>query len=53
MAGDRLYGARAADYGRFFLHAHRIAFDHPSTGERVTVEAPLPPELERWLQALL
>lgn len=53
VAGDRLYGARAADYGRFFLHAHRIAFHHPSTGERVTVEAPLPPELERWLQALL
>ena len=53
VAGDRLYGARAADYGRFFLHAHRIAFHHPATGERVTVEAPLPPELERWLQALL
>ena len=53
VAGDRLYGARAADYGRFFLHAQRIAFRQPSTGERVTVEAPLPPELERWLQALL
>ena len=53
VAGDRLYGARAADYGRFFLHAQRIAFHHPSTGERVTVKAPLPPELERWLQALL
>ena len=53
VAGDRLYGARAADYGRFFLHAHRIAVRQPSTGERVTVEAPLPPELERWLQALL
>jgi 23S rRNA pseudouridine1911/1915/1917 synthase len=53
VAGDRLYGARAADYGRFFLHARRIAFRQPSTGERVTVEAPLPPELEQWLQALL
>ena len=53
VAGDRLYGARAADFGRFFLHAHRIAFHHPSSGERVRVEAPLPPELERWLRALL
>jgi 23S rRNA pseudouridine1911/1915/1917 synthase len=53
VAGDRLYGARAADYGRFFLHARRIAFRQPSTGERVTVEAPLPPELEQWLQELL
>jgi len=53
VAGDRQYGARAADYGRFFLHAQRIVFHQPSTGERVTVEAPLPPELERWLRALL
>ncbi|MBI4875260.1 MAG: RluA family pseudouridine synthase [Acidobacteria bacterium] len=53
VAGDRLYGARAADYGRFFLHAHRIAFKQPSTGRRIAVEAPLPAELERWLAALL
>lgn len=53
VAGDRLYGARAAACGRFFLHARRIAFRHPATGAPVTFEAPLAPELESWLQGLL
>jgi 23S rRNA pseudouridine1911/1915/1917 synthase len=50
VAGDQLYGAPAApEAGRFFLHAHRVRFEQPSTGEPVTVVAPLPPELEAWL----
>ena len=52
VAGDRLYGAPAAPYGRFFLHASRIRFLSPSTGQPVTVESPLPGELERWLGSL-
>ncbi len=52
VAGDRLYGASAAGRGRFFLHARTIRFASPSTGETVTVEAPLPGELERWLAEL-
>jgi 23S rRNA pseudouridine1911/1915/1917 synthase len=51
VAGDTLYGARAAD--RIFLHAWRIRFDSPATGERVSVEAPLPKELEEWLGAII
>jgi 23S rRNA pseudouridine1911/1915/1917 synthase len=47
VAGDKLYGAQAAD--RVFLHAWRIRFDSPATGTRITVEAPLPGELQRWL----
>lgn len=50
VAGDRLYGAPPAR--RMFLHAWRIAFVSPATGERVRVEAPLPPELEQWLAEL-
>jgi 23S rRNA pseudouridine1911/1915/1917 synthase len=49
VAGDRLYGARATGDGRFFLHARRIVFESPATGERVAVEAPLPAQLEAWL----
>ncbi len=30
---------------RLALHAHRIAFDHPRTGERLAISAPLPPDL--------
>ena len=50
VAGDRLYGAKAAD--RIFLHAWRIGFSSPASGERVTVEAPLAPELAHWLGEL-
>ncbi len=52
VAGDRVYGAPAHHSGRFFLHAARISFDNPTTGERQTVEAPLPPELHNWLAEL-
>lgn len=56
VAGDRLYGAPTADgalANRFFLHAHRIRFDSPSTGERITVESPLPDDLAAYLDALV
>ncbi len=44
---------RAAEaIGRQALHAVRLAFDHPRTGERLTVEAPLPADFERALAVL-
>ena len=57
VAGDTLYGApaRVADMpplGRFFLHAHRIGFRQPSTGEAVAVVSPLPAELAAWMERL-
>jgi 23S rRNA pseudouridine955/2504/2580 synthase len=39
--GEGLAGLR---FGRMFLHARRLSFDHPASGERLTLEAPLPPE---------
>lgn len=53
ILGDRLYGARATDLltDRFFLHAARLGFRSPGTGGRVTVEAPLPPELEDIIES--
>src|SRR6185295_11877740 len=50
VAGDRLYGAPPAR--RMFLHAWRIGFVSPATGQSLTVEAPLPPELTGWLAGL-
>src|SRR5579862_2938463 len=50
VAGDRLYGGMPA--ARMFLHAWRIGFTSPATNQRVTVEAPLPTELEIWLAGL-
>jgi 23S rRNA pseudouridine1911/1915/1917 synthase len=57
VVGDRLYGAPAQMPGlpvlnRFFLHAHRLGFTLPSTGERVRFESPLPPELVDVLQTV-
>ena len=50
VAGDRLYGGQPAE--RIFLHAWRIAFVSPATEERVSVTAPLPEQLQRWLARL-
>ena len=34
------------------LHAHRLTFDHPTTGERMTFEAPLPDDMQSVLEEL-
>jgi 23S rRNA pseudouridine1911/1915/1917 synthase len=52
VCGDRDYG-RAGLYGleRQFLHAARLAFDHPLTGAPLDIVSALPPDLERALAA--
>ena len=52
VVGDTLYGAPASPLGRYFLHAQRITFTSPWTGERVSVTAPIPGALERFIDAL-
>jgi 23S rRNA pseudouridine1911/1915/1917 synthase len=49
VVGDKLYGAPASALGRYFLHARQITFTSPSTGERITLSAPLPQDLEDYL----
>jgi 23S rRNA pseudouridine1911/1915/1917 synthase len=51
VAGDPTYGV-AGDLGldRQFLHAARLAFEHPITGEPVDVSSPLPPDLAAALE---
>lgn len=34
------------------LHARRLAFDHPATGQRLEFQAPLPEDMQRTLDAL-
>jgi 23S rRNA pseudouridine1911/1915/1917 synthase len=56
IVGDRLYGAPARIAGlpaleRFFLHAHRLRFALPSSGQLIAVESPLAPELVDFLQS--
>jgi 23S rRNA pseudouridine1911/1915/1917 synthase len=47
VAGDTVYGATTNPAGRLALHAWKLAFDHPVTGERVEVESPFPGPLRR------
>lgn len=58
IVGDPKYGdfeknrelARGpARFDRMFLHARRLQFQHPATGETVTCEAPLPPACDALL----
>ena len=52
VSGDLVYGVpRDLELDRQFLHAVRLAFDHPFTGERIEVESSLPPDLEAALVA--
>jgi len=49
VVGDRVYGVRDPELERQFLHAWRLAFPHPVSGEPVEVESPLPPDLQAAL----
>ena len=63
LVGDQTYGQRrrSADprvgpilsrFDRPALHARRLTFEHPGRGERMTFEAPLPPDLVGLLEQL-
>lgn len=45
LAGDVAYGGAPA--GRLCLHAWRVTFIHPGSGNTVTVEAPPPPAFQQ------
>ncbi len=61
IVGDPKYGDFAANrlmargehrFARMFLHARHLAIDHPASGERIMLEAPLPDECARLLELL-
>jgi 23S rRNA pseudouridine1911/1915/1917 synthase len=65
VVGDKVYGAgrdkqiidarvrsSVAKLDRQFLHAERLGFRHPRTGEFLKFRAPLPPDLSAVLDAL-
>lgn len=50
IVGDRRYGGvLLPNFPRHFLHAHRATFEHPVSHQRITLEAPLPPDLTALL----
>ena len=54
IVGDAMYGGRQVpQLNRFFLHAASLTVTHPTTGERLTVSAALPAELQAVLQSTI
>jgi 23S rRNA pseudouridine955/2504/2580 synthase len=60
IVGDPKYGDFALNrelargpqrFARMFLHAAELAFDHPASGQRITLRAPLPAECATLLAA--
>ena len=51
IAGDDLYGCADPHISRHALHAWKTTFPHPATGERITVTAPLPDDIQTLLAA--
>lgn len=59
IAGDDKYGdfplnkaLQKRGLKRMFLHARQMVFKHPLTGEVLSIEAPLPDDLEKFLRLL-
>jgi 23S rRNA pseudouridine1911/1915/1917 synthase len=53
VLGDKLYGGkRAGDFPRQMLHAWKLAFRHPTSGDEKSFEAPVPPDFVDTMQRM-
>ena len=53
VLGDWLYGGENLNLiERQALHAARLSFTHPITGEKMMLEAPLPDDMKKAIQRL-
>lgn len=54
VVGDPVYGFKKQKFNLNgqVLHAYRLEIDHPTTGERMTFNAPLPPSFQELLDKL-
>ena len=52
VVGDAVYGVKSPHLSRQFLHACRLGFKLPTTGEYVEFDSALPPDLEQALQEI-
>jgi len=50
VVGDPMYGVKSPYLSRQFMHACRLGFKLPSTGEYVEFKSELPPDLEQALK---
>ena len=52
VVGDKTYGVKSPFLSRQFVHAHRLGFKLPSSGEYVEFTSELPPDLEQALEKI-
>ncbi|MQY67732.1 MAG: RluA family pseudouridine synthase, partial [Dehalococcoidia bacterium] len=52
VVGDKVYGVKSPHLSRQFLHASRLGFKLPSSGEYVEFESELPEDLAKALEAI-
>ena len=52
LLGDDLYGGTRERIARQALHACRLSFTHPMTGQAICIEAPLPADMQRIVSTL-
>lgn len=53
LVGDHLYGGDNPDLlDRQALHAYKLSFNHPVSGERLTIESPLPDDIQRVIDKI-
>jgi 23S rRNA pseudouridine1911/1915/1917 synthase len=53
VVGDKVYGVKSAYLSRQFIHASRLGFKLPSTGEYVEFKSELPPDLAQALKDIV
>lgn len=56
IVGDPIYGNlpmnKKLQAPRLLLHAHKLAFVHPMTGQKMVIEAPLPEDLKKFIKTI-
>ncbi|MBI4180833.1 MAG: RluA family pseudouridine synthase [Chloroflexi bacterium] len=50
VVGDSVYGVKSTHLSRQFLHASRLSFKLPSSGEYIEFQSELPPDLQQALK---
>jgi 23S rRNA pseudouridine1911/1915/1917 synthase len=58
MVGDTIYGGRIFELADFrferqALHAYQITFFHPITEQTMTLQAPIPPDMQRLMELMV
>jgi 23S rRNA pseudouridine1911/1915/1917 synthase len=52
VVGDTTYGVKSTLLSRQFVHAHRLGFNLPSSGQYIEFTSELPSELEQALKKI-